>query len=102
MLKYQKQNSSQTLAEGLTEYFDAHKAQFTTRIMTKEAITFFERHDAVHVVFGCDISLSDEMIVKISSIFGTTVGWSVLKGYNLAESKEIYRELEPVLELGTC
>ena len=51
-------------------------------------------HDASHVVFGCDISLNDELVVKISSIFGTMAGWTVIKGYRLPESTEIYEELQ--------
>ena len=96
MLDYQKQDSSQTLSEGMAEYFAANKQHFKTRVLTPEANEFFRCHDASHVVFGCDISLDDEAVVKISSIFGTTVGWSVIKGYRLPESKEVYEELQLV------
>jgi hypothetical protein len=58
-----------------------------------QAQEFFRCHDAAHVVFGCGTSLPDEAVVKLSSIFGTTGGLSVLKGYRLHESSSIYREL---------
>lgn len=94
MLDYQKQDSSQTLSAGIAEYFAANMEHLETRVLTPEANEFFRCHDASHVVFGCDISLSDELVVKISSVFGTTVGWKVLKGYRLAESKEVYEALQ--------
>lgn len=96
MLDYQHQDSPQTLSEGMAEYFAANKQHVSTRVLTPEAKEFFRCHDASHVVFGCDISLNDELVVKISSIFGTTVGWSVMKGYRLAESKEVYEDIQLV------
>ena len=80
MLDYQKQDSPQTLSEGIAEYFTAYKQHLNTRVLTPDADEFFRCHDASHVVFGCDISLSDELVVKVSSVFGTTVGWNVIKG----------------------
>ena len=61
--------------------------------MSRAAQEIFRCHDAVHVVYGCDIALGDEAIVKIASIFGTTAGLRVLKGYSLHESLQIYRQL---------
>jgi len=96
MFGYQKQDSSQTLSEAIAEYFAANKQHFNTRVLTPEADEFFRCHDASHVVFGCDISLNDELVVKVSSIFGTTAGWNVMKGYRLAESKNIYEDIQLV------
>ncbi len=93
MFAYQRADSSLTLAEGLAEYFAANAEHFNTRHMTEPAREFFRCHDALHVVLGCDISLVDEMVVKISSLFGTTAGFRVMRGYALPESKEIYTEL---------
>jgi hypothetical protein len=45
------------------------------------------------VVYGCSIGLEDEAVVKISSIFGTTAGFGVLRGYALHESVQIYEQL---------
>jgi len=93
VLAYQHANSSLTLAEGLEEYFAANAGHFGARSFTPAASEFFRCHDALHVVLGCDISLVDEMVVKISSLFGTTEGFGVLHGYALPEAKEIYTEL---------
>ncbi len=64
--------------------------QLTSRGMSPEAASFFRCHDVVHVVFGCDVSLEDEAVVKISSFFGTDGGAEVMRGYRLPESNEIY------------
>ena len=96
MLEYQKQDSPQTLSQGIAEYFAENKQHLITRVPTPEADEFFRCHDASHVVFGCDISLNDEIVVKISSFFGTTEGWNVMEGYRLPESKEVYQKIQLV------
>ncbi len=102
MFDYQKQDSTQTLSEGIAEYFEAHQQHFARRTPSPEAQKFFHCHDVSHIVFGCDISLRDELVVKISSFFGTTAGLGVLKGYSLAESKEIYEEIHFTEVVGTA
>ena len=99
MHAYQHQDSSQTLVEGLAEYGSVHPGLLAGRALSEAAREFFRCHDAVHVVFGCSTALDDEAVVKIASIFGTTGGLSVLRGYRLNETLEIYRQLElgPVL-----
>jgi hypothetical protein len=93
MLEYQSQMSRQTLREGIAEYFSGYEAYLTSRTLSVEAKEFFRCHDVVHVVFGCGLSLDHEAVVKICSLFGTTGGMSVLKGYRLPESKEIYGDI---------
>lgn len=94
MYNYQLQDSSQTLAQAIQEYNAVHARQLRTRHLSAAAVEFFRCHDVVHVVFGCDITLRDEAIVKINSVFGTTAGLGVLRGYSLAESKEVYETLK--------
>lgn len=93
MHAFEHQDSQQTLAQGIEEYFAANPGLAKGRNMTPEAAHFFQCHDAVHVVFGCGTTLDDEAVVKIASIFGTTEGFRVLKGYRLHESLDIYRQL---------
>lgn len=93
MYHFQRPNSSQTLAQGLEEYGAAFAGLLVTRNISPQGIAFFSAHDAVHVVFGCGTSLREEAAVKVASIFGTTAGWSVLRGYSLHESAAIYRRL---------
>lgn len=91
--RYLQQDSPQTLTEGLAEYASAHREQLTNRLNSEAARKFFDAHDTAHVVFGCGITLTDEAVVKVCSIFGTSEGFAVLRGYAAAESKNIYREL---------
>lgn len=91
---FELQESRQTLAQGIAEYFDANPGLLRGEQLSAEAREFFRSHDAAHVVFGCGLSLQHEAIVKISSLFGTTGGMSVLGGYRLHESVDIYRRLD--------
>jgi hypothetical protein len=93
MLRYQARASTQTLAEGVAEYYAAHPQLSALRGMTPEAQDFFRCHDVAHVVFGCGTSLDDEAVVKLASMFGTTAGLGVLRGYRLHESVQIYKRL---------
>jgi hypothetical protein len=93
MHSFERQASAQTLAQGLAEYYDANPPLAKGRGMSIAAQEFFRCHDAAHVVFGCGNTLHDEVVVKIASLFGTTAGVRILKGYRLLESREIYEKL---------
>ena len=93
MLNYQLPDSPLTLAEGLSEYHASREALVRGRGISPAASEFFRCHDAAHVVFGCDTTLLNEMIVKVWSFFGTTGGLGLLRHYRLPESQEIYETL---------
>ena len=93
MLAYESQESEQTLAEGIAEYYAANPGLADVRDMSTPGQEFFRCHDAAHVIFGCSTDLDDEAVVKIASVFGTTAGLHVLAGYRLHESVQIYRRL---------
>lgn len=93
MHAFERQSSQQTLAQGIAEYYEANPGLAKVRGLSPEAQQFFRCHDAAHVVFGCGNTLNDEAIVKIASIFGTTGGFAVLRGYRLHESRQIYTRL---------
>jgi len=101
MHSFEHQHSTQTLAEGVKEYFLSNPGLAKGRGLSAEAQEFFRCHDAAHVVFGCGNTLNDEAIVKLSSIFGTSGGMGVLKGYRLHESLQIYKSLSVVQVLKT-
>jgi len=90
---FERQDSEQTLAEGIAEYHAANPGLTHERDMSPAAREFFRCHDAAHVVFGCSTALDDEAVVKIASMLGTTAGLGVLRGYRLHESIAIYRKL---------
>jgi len=85
----------------MAEYHAANPGLADGRRMSPEAQAFFRCHDAAHVVFGCGTALDDEAAVKIASIFGSTAGLRVLRGYRLHESREIYRQIPPAAVLGS-
>lgn len=91
--RFESPTSTQTLAEGLAEYFATHPGLKRGEDLSPEAREFFQAHDAVHVVYGCGTSMSDEAVVKLVSLFGTTAGLRILRGYRLHESLDIYRQL---------
>jgi hypothetical protein len=91
--RFESAASAQTLAEGLAEYYAANPRLKRGTSLSPEAQQFFSCHDVAHVLYGCSTSIPDEAIVKLASIFGTTGGLSVLQGYRLHESLDIYRKL---------
>lgn len=93
MHAFEQQDSPQTLRAGLAEYYGKNPQLVRGEKLSPEAREFFRCHDAAHVVFGCGTTLPHEAVVKLSSIFGTTGGFSVLRGYRLHESIDIYRRL---------
>lgn len=93
MFEYMHQDSRCTLREGIAEYYRENPGLKRDADLRPEARDFFRCHDAIHVLYGCDTSLSHEAIVKLSSFFGTTEGFGVIAGYRLYDSKDIYRQL---------
>jgi hypothetical protein len=92
--RFESQNSTQTLAAGLAEYFEANP--FLKRdddLLSPEAKQFFRSHDTVHVLYGCGTTMPEEAVVKLSSLLGTTGGLAVLRGYTNHETLDIYTKL---------
>jgi hypothetical protein len=77
-LRYASQASSQTLREGLAEYYEHNPALLDPAQMDPQGAQLFRQHDAAHVVFGCDTSLRGETLIDTWTIFGSTIG---LRGY---------------------
>ena len=101
--QFESQASTQTLAQGLVEYFAANPSlKRQEALSSKEAREFFRSHDIVHVVYGCGTTMPDEAIVKLASLLGTTGGWSVLRGYVNHETLDIYTKLPLAGTLVAC
>lgn len=90
---FESASSTQTLAQGLQEYFASNPGLKRGEALAPAARRFFAAHDAVHVVYGCGTSMPDEAIVKLTSVLGTTGGWSILRGYLHHDVLDIYRKL---------
>ena len=92
--RFESATSTQTLAEGLAEYYSANpQLKRDADLLSAEARSFFRCHDTVHVVYGCGSAMPDEAIVKLASLCGTTAGLHALRGYTHHETLDIYRKL---------
>ena len=92
--RFESRHSTQTLAEGLVEYFQANPLLKRDQdLQSPEARQFFRSHDRVHVLYGCGTTMPDEAIVKLSSLFGTTGGLAVLRGYTNYAPLDVYTQL---------
>ena len=76
--RYTIQDSSQTLREGIAEYYSRNPGLLDPDGMPNEVAELFRQHDAGHVVFGCDTSLRGETLIDTWTILGSTAG---LRGY---------------------
>ena len=57
-LRYQRQNSPQTLAEGLEEYYAANDGRVTPPArLPASTVALARSHDICHVIFGLDTKI---------------------------------------------
>lgn len=81
-----------TLREGFEKFNKKNMEYFSDRDTSDEAKEFFRCHDIAHVVFGCDTTIFGEGVVKIWTVFGTTLGfWKHIAGYNEADAFALFR-----------
>ena len=86
MLKYTQQNSSQTLKEGLQEYYDSNPQE--VKDFAKK-IPFLVDHDITHVIFGLGTSIEEESLLDTWTIRGTDISWKQI--YNYAFGSELWK-----------
>jgi hypothetical protein len=93
---YQAQDSTQTLAQGLAEYY----AQNAGRVLPPEALTpesaeLFRSHDICHVIFGLDTTLADEVMADTRSLLSCDVGWKRYSKYvtGNADAQAIFKQI---------
>lgn len=75
--RYQAQDSTQTLAEGLAEYYVANR----DKVLRPEALppgsrALFRSHDLCHVIFGLDTTLQDEAMADTRTLLSCDIGWA--------------------------
>ena len=91
---FESAQSTQTLAQGLAEYFALNPSlKREIDLLSTDARQFFRSHDMVHVLYGCGTNMPDEAVVKLASLFGTTGGFHVLRGDVNHETLDIYTKL---------
>lgn len=73
MLKCFDPTSTMTLREAIQELrtLEEQKGDISAKLTT-EMMQVFEHHDAVHVLFGCGTTITDEIAAHIWMVFGTT------------------------------
>jgi hypothetical protein len=74
-LRYQQQDSAQTLADGLEEYYAANVDKVVhPSDLPPESVALFRSHDMCHVVFGLDTTLEDEALADVRTVLSCDVG----------------------------
>jgi hypothetical protein len=95
-LRYQEQDSVQTLAEGLEEYYAAN-AGIVTRPsnLPPESVALFKGHDTGHVIFGLSTSLTDEAMADTRILLSTDAGFWRYSRYLTADeqTKAIFKQV---------
>jgi hypothetical protein len=76
-LVYRGQDSVQTLAAALDEFYDANPARLVLRPREPSSETRAMRlnSDICHVVFGLDTTPEDEALVDVRALFCSDVDW---------------------------
>jgi hypothetical protein len=101
---YQAQDTNQTLAEGLADYYAANRGRvLPPTSLPTESAELFRSHDMCHVIFGLDTTLSDEAMADARTLLSCDVGWGRYAKYMTRdpEAKAIFKQLGLVAALST-
>lgn len=87
-LRYQQQDSAQTLAEGLEEYYAANAGVvIRPSDLPPESAALFKGHDTGHVIFGLSTSLPDEAMADTRILLSTDAGFWRYSRYITADKQ---------------
>lgn len=95
-LAYQAQDSTQTLAEALEEYYRANDGVATRpENLPSESAELFANHDTGHVIFGLTTSLADEAMADTRILLSTDVGVARYSRYlaSDAQAKAVFKQV---------
>ena len=82
-----------TLREAFGKFHRENSRIDSDTEISNDSEIFFNCHDIAHVIFECDTSLRGEGIVKLWTIFGTTLGFvNHIKEYAGANAYELFRQ----------
>ena len=82
-----------TLREALGKFHRKNSRIILDTEISNDSDIFYNCHDIAHVIFDCDTSLRSEGIVKLWTIFGTTLGFvNHVKEYADANAFEMFRK----------
>ena len=94
--RYQAQESGQTLAEGLAEYYARNRGRvLPPRSLPPASAALFRSHDICHVIFGLDTTLSDEAMADTRTLLSCDVGWKRYAKYIASDpqAQAIFKQL---------
>jgi len=93
---YQQQDSTQTLTQGLEEYYAANVGKVVRPSdLPSESFALFRSHDMCHVIFGLDTTLDDEALADTRTLFSCDVGFRRYTAYLTQDkqAKALFEEL---------
>ncbi|MEO8114824.1 MAG: hypothetical protein ABI655_10600 [Phenylobacterium sp.] len=94
--RYQTQDSAQTLAEGLAEYYAANRDKvLPPEAMPPESRALFRSHDLCHVIFGLATTLQDEAMADTRTLLSCDIGWARYSRYLASDpqAKAIFKQV---------
>ena len=94
MLNFQKQDSMQTLHEGLLEFYsiNPHFRELVEKDSPNARV--FKEHDYTHVLFGLGTSIEEESILDTYVIWGMKFNWGkIFDFYKDPEYKEVIGDI---------
>jgi hypothetical protein len=94
--RYQMQDSPQTLAEGLAEYYAVNAGRVTRpEALDADSVALFRSHDICHVIFGLDTTLADETLTDARTLLSCDVGARRYARYLRTDpsAKALFKEL---------
>ena len=94
MYQFQKQDSRQTLKEGLEEFYSIN-SQFKELVEKNSPnARVFKEHDYTHVLFGLGTSIEEESLLDTYVIWGMKFNWGVIIDfYKDPEYKEVIGDI---------
>ena len=94
MYQFQKQDSRQTLKEGLEEFYSIN-SQFKELVEKNSPnARVFKEHDYTHVLFGLGTSIEEEPLLDTYVIWGMKFNWGVIIDfYKDPEYKEVIGDI---------
>ncbi|MEM7160716.1 MAG: hypothetical protein AAF799_48210 [Myxococcota bacterium] len=93
--EYQRQDTPQTLREGLAEYYRVNPGLVAPETMDDEhSARYFHNHDTTHVIFGTHTGPLDEGVNDLLTMFGVAVSYPrYIKGFfQTKESQLVAKE----------
>ena len=94
MLNFQKQDSEQTLSEGLEEFYSINSQFRDLAEKDNPNARIFKEHDYTHVLFGLGTSIEEESLLDTYVIWGMKFNWGkVINFYKDPEYKEVIGDI---------